>query len=125
MVSLVKQDIERKILSRKKNLKNNRNMKNVWINEDLNMQVKKQQHEARSVVKLAIRGHTAKQKGVGLVIDGVYYPHTAAAQLPPAVKLAKTKTRIVKTNTAFMGHSAPLSNTGFLNLGVATPLGVA
>ena len=38
------------------------------------MQVKKQQHEARSVVKLEIReGHTAKQKGVGLVIDGVYY----------------------------------------------------
>ena len=111
VVSLVRQDIKRKILSRKKNLKNSRNMKNVWINEDLNMQVKKQQHEARSVVKLAIReGYTAKQKGVGLVIDGVYYPHTAAAQLPPAVKLAKTKTRIVNTITAFTGHLAPLSN---------------
>ena len=82
VVSLVRQDIKRKILSRKKNLKNSRNMKNVH----------------------------AKQKGVGLVIDGVYYPHIVAAQLPPAVKLAKTKARIVNTITAFTGHLAPLSN---------------
>ena len=111
LVSLVRLNVKEAILKNKTNLKKIKGLKQVWINEDMNPTVKKQRAESRSLVRQAVKqGVLAKQRGTGLVVDGVYYPHSDLNKLPHELKLAATKTRKINTITAFCGHLAPLSN---------------
>ena len=99
------------ILANKRKLKEKTNMKSIWLNEDANPVIKKQKNDARPVVREAQKqGVQAKQRGTGLVLDNVYYPHNKLNDLPENIKLAQTRTRISDSKVGFAGHLAPLSN---------------
>ena len=99
------------IMGRKKALRSRPNLSAVWLNEDSNPMIRKQKLETRSVVKHAIaRGYDAKQRGLGVVINGRYYARDNMGQLPDDIQLRTTKTRIEGNTIGFQGKLAPLSN---------------
>ena len=99
------------IMGRKKALKSLPNLSAVWLNEDSNPMIRKQKLETRSVVKHAIaKGYDAKQRGLGVVINGRYYARDNMGHLPEDIQLSTTKTRIEGNTIGFQGKLAPLSN---------------
>ena len=99
------------IMNKKKSLKGLPNMANIWLNEDANPKIRKQKLESRSVVKHALnKGYDAKQKGLGVVVNGRYYNRANMNQLPEDIKLGTTKMREDANTVGFQGKLAPLSN---------------
>ena len=99
------------VLRRKKELKQKPNLKAVWINEDANQMVKKQKSECRAVVREAQKqGLAATQRGTGIIVNDVYYPHNKLNDLPENIKLAHTRTRVSDVAVCFAGPLAVLSN---------------
>ena len=83
----------------------------MWVNEDLNATVKVCKNEVRNVARLANKhGRVARQSGSGVVIDGIYYTHSALDNLPKEINIAATRTRYRNTRVGSTGHRAPLSN---------------
>ena len=111
LVALKSVALRDSIMSKKKNLKGCRNMANIWLNEDSNPMIRKQKLESRSIVKHAItKGYEAKQKGLGVVVNGRYYTRENMDQLPKDIKLSSAKIREDKNTVGFQGMLAPLSN---------------
>ena len=78
LVNFTTRSLKEQVMRNKVNLRGSQNMKNVWINEDFNQTtcIRKQKSEARNVENLARRkGQTIQQKGTGVVLNGIYYPH--------------------------------------------------
>ena len=99
------------IMGKKKLLKGRPNLSNVWLNEDSNPMIRKQKLESRTVVKHAVaKGYDAKQRGLGVVVNGRYYTRNNMGQLPDDIKLSTTKTRMDNNTVGFQGKLAPLSN---------------
>ena len=99
------------IMGNKKKLKNCHDMANIWLNEDSNPIIRKQKLESRSVVKHAVtKGYEAKQKGLGVVVNGRYYTRENMDQLPDDIRLSNTKTREDEKTVGFQGMLAPLLN---------------
>ena len=98
-------------MNKKKSLKGLPNMANIWLNEDANPKIRKQKLESRSVVKHALnKGYDAKQKGLGVVVNGRYYTRDNMNQLPGDIQLGTTKMREDAHTVGFQGKLAPLSN---------------
>ena len=111
LVTLMKGSQKQQILKNKGKLKGFADTKQIWINEDLNPVIQKKKSESWNIANLAKRsGCTAKLKGTGVVLDGVYYAHAYFSRLPNGLKIASTKTRKLEKAVAFCGHLAPLSN---------------
>ena len=101
---------KQQILRNKGKLKGFADTKQIWINEDLNPVIRKKKTESRNIANLAkISGCTAKLKGTGVVLDGVY-AHADFSRLQNGLKIASTKTRKLEKAVAFCGHLVPLSN---------------
>ena len=99
------------IMRKKKNLKGHQNLGKIWLNEDSNPIIRKQKLESRNVVKHALtKGYEAKQRGLGVVINGRYYTRDNMGQLPDEIKLSTTKTRVDNNTVGIQGKLAPLSN---------------
>ena len=99
--------------SLKVNLRGSQNMKNVWINEDFNQTIRKHKSEARNVVNLARRkGQTIQQKGTGVVLNGIYYPHKEMSRLPDDLQISNRLRRQSSSTTVghFAHNTPPLSN---------------
>ena len=91
-------------MGRKKALKSCPNLSAVWLNEDSNPMIREQKLEARSVVKHAIaKGYDAKQRGLGVVINGRCYARDNMGHLPENIQLSTTKTRIEGNTIGFQG----------------------
>ena len=79
-------------------------------NEDLNATVKVGlcKNEARNVARLVNKhGRVARQSGSGVVIDGIYYTHSALDNLPKEINIAATRTRYTNYHVGSTGHRAP------------------
>ena len=99
------------IMGKKKALKDKPNMANIWLNEDSNPVIRKQKLESRSVVRLAVsKGYEAKQRGLGVIVNGRYYSRDNLDHLPEEIKLTEIKTREEGNTIGFQGRLAPLSN---------------
>ena len=99
------------VLYRKKELKQKVNLKTVWIDEDANPTIKKQKSECRAVVREAQKqGLAASQRGTGIMVNNIYYPHNRLNDLPENIKLAHTRTKVSETAVGFAGPLAVLSN---------------
>ena len=111
LLNFTTRSLKEQVMSNKINLRGSQNMKNVWINEDFNQTIRKQKSEARNVVNLARRkGQTIQQKGTGVVLNGIYYPHKEMSRLPDDLQISNTKTKVVNNCTAFCTQHSPLSN---------------
>ena len=65
----------------------------------------------RAVVREAQnQGLNVKQKGTGLVLNDIYYPHSMLNSLPGNLSLVQTCTRVSESKVGFSGLKAPLSN---------------
>ena len=85
------------IIQHKHTLRNIPTLKHIWVNEDLNREIKRQKGEMRALANLAQdQGMDLSAKGCGVIIDGVYITHQTLNNLPIGVSLAATKTRKVK-----------------------------
>ena len=105
LVTLMKGSQKQHILKNKGKLKGFADTNQIWINEDLNPVIRKKKTESRNIANLAKRsGRTAKLKGTGVVLDGVYYAHADFSRLPNGLKIASTKTRKLEKAVAFCGH---------------------
>ena len=94
--------LKEQVMRNKVNLRGSQNMKNVWINEDFNQTIRKQKSEARNVVNLARRkGQTIQQKGTGVVLNGIYYPHKEMSRRPDDLHISNKKTKVANNCTAF------------------------
>ena len=90
LVNFTTRSLKEQVMRNKVNLRGSQNMKNVWINEDFNQTIRKQKSEARNVVNLARRkGQTIQQKGTGVVLNGIYYPHKEMSRLPDDLQISK------------------------------------
>ena len=99
------------VLRKKRDLKQTNNLRSVWINEDANPTIRKQKSECRAVVREAQKqGLAASQKGTGIIVNNIYYPHSKLNNLPEDIKLAHTRTRVSDTAVGFAGPLAVLSN---------------
>ena len=89
LVNFTTRSLKEQVMRNKVNLRGSQNMKNVWINEDFNQTIRKQKSEARNVVNLARRkGQTIQQKGTGVVLNGIYYPHKEMSRLPDDLQIS-------------------------------------
>ena len=98
-------------MGRKKILKGHTDLGKIWLNEDSNPMIRKQKLESQTVVRHAVsKGYEAKQKGLGVVVNGRYYTRDKLGQLPDDINLSTTKTRVDNNTVGFQGKLAPLSN---------------
>ena len=96
LVNFTTRSLKEQVMRNKVNLRGSQNMKNVWINEDFNQTIRKQKSEARNVLNLARRkDQTIQQKGTGVVLNGIYYPHKEMSRLPDDLQISNTKTKVV------------------------------
>ena len=67
----------------------------------MNATVKVCKNEARNVARLVNKhGRVARQSGSGVVVDGIYYTHSALDNLPKEINIAATRTTWVSLDTA-------------------------
>ena len=108
MVTLSKPYVRTELLKDKKELNKHAICKAVWVNEDLNATVKVCKNEARNVARLANKhGRVARQSGSGVVIDGIYYTHSALDHLLKEINIAATRTRYTNNHVGSTGHRDP------------------
>ena len=112
VVSFLKQSDRDLVYSRRMELNNTNNYKNIWINEDLGAASKRKRNMIRLITREAkIQGIDHRSGKYAIHVDKVKYEEGNLDDLPPALHPTSIKqVQVDKDTIAYQSENAPFSN---------------
>ena len=111
VVTFVRKSTRDNVYRARNNIKDNPRCKEVWINEMIADDQKRQRNELKAIYELAIlKGYTARYHIDTIVINGITYDHTTISRLPIDLTLEAAFSRETDDYILFHSEHVYLSN---------------
>ena len=118
IVTLTKVSTRNELLKNRLVIKQNPNCKDIWLNEVVLDQVRKERNELHTLHLLAMnKGHDSRHIQDVLIVDGITYSHGSIHRLPVGINLEAAYTReyddaiYFNSEHVFMSNFSPCSIT--------------
>lgn len=113
LVKFKTMDTKKEVMAKKSSLKDKKNLKKVYCNEDLTENTRKTRQTMREIGRFAVKSgyKNVKVTGSKIIIDGVTYYDRDLLLLPKELHIENIKVRLISGRICFEGEMAFLSSS--------------